>query len=45
MLVYNLTDDGLKLKAKRNLEILIKEFEKNETAYLCLSSWTNLCAA
>ncbi len=30
---YNLTDEGLKLKAKRNLEILLAEFEKNKTGY------------
>ncbi len=30
---YNLTDEGLKIKAKRNLEILLEEFEKNKTGY------------
>jgi len=30
---YNLSIDGLKLKAKRNLEILKKEFEKYKTGY------------
>ena len=30
---YDINNDGLKLKAKRNLEILIKEFDKNKTAY------------
>ena len=30
---YNVSNEGLKLKAKRNLEILLKEFEKNKTGY------------
>jgi glycosyltransferase involved in cell wall biosynthesis len=30
---YNLTKDGLIVKAKRNLEILLNEYEKNKTSY------------
>ncbi len=30
---YNLDKDGLRIKAKRNLEILLKEFEKNNSSY------------